>query len=185
MPKNYVYRMHHDTGFAPHAVHVICSLCGCKTSTIEKWATKGSWIIGIGGNLTSKPDMLIYMMQVNDILSSPAFKSKYPGMNSYFNEVDPKASRFLISELFYYLGNRAINLPNTLTHVIAHCQERKLVSDGDINLLKQLLTSKGFRPGFIGDPNNPKRPCNKCTTSSLTARNCIPEVSQCRSKFSC
>ena len=69
MAKNYVYRMHHDTGFAPNVEGRICSLCGCKVTTIEKWAREGSWIIGIGGDQTTKSDMLIYMMAVEEPLS--------------------------------------------------------------------------------------------------------------------
>jgi hypothetical protein len=62
MPKNYVYRMTHDTGFAPNLKYGICTLSGCKKNTIEVDAKRGSWVIGIGGNNTSKPNKLIYAM---------------------------------------------------------------------------------------------------------------------------
>jgi hypothetical protein len=52
--KNYVYRMDHDTGFAPNTERGICALSGCKETTIEKWAGPGSWVIGIGGNNTTR-----------------------------------------------------------------------------------------------------------------------------------
>ena len=66
MGKNYVYRMDHDTGFAPNIDHNICSLSGCKKTTVEKWAEKGSWVIGIGGKNTGKPNKLIYAMKVEE-----------------------------------------------------------------------------------------------------------------------
>ena len=55
MPKHYVYRLDHDTGFAPNIEYRICTLSGCKKTTIERWAERGSWVIGIGGNNTGKP----------------------------------------------------------------------------------------------------------------------------------
>lgn len=36
MTKNYVYRMDHDTGFAPNTSLGICSLTGCKNRKSEK-----------------------------------------------------------------------------------------------------------------------------------------------------
>ena len=41
MPKNYVYRLDHDTGFAPNIDYGICTLSGCKKATVEKWAERG------------------------------------------------------------------------------------------------------------------------------------------------
>jgi hypothetical protein len=64
---HYVYRMDHDTGFAPHVQGRLCILCGCKTKTVELWAQPGSWVIGVGGNGTGKPNRLIYAMKVESI----------------------------------------------------------------------------------------------------------------------
>src|SRR5687767_10916373 len=64
MAKHYVYRMDHDTGFAPRVSKGTCTLCGCKTTTVEAWANPGSWIIGIGGKGTGRPDALIYALKV-------------------------------------------------------------------------------------------------------------------------
>src|SRR5437588_13064727 len=63
-PKHYSYRVDHDLGFAPHISGRVCTVCGCKSTTVEKWATAGSWVIGIGGRGTGKPNKLIYAMQV-------------------------------------------------------------------------------------------------------------------------
>ncbi len=41
MPKNYVYRLDHDTRFAPNIDYEICTLSGCKKTTVEKWAERG------------------------------------------------------------------------------------------------------------------------------------------------
>jgi hypothetical protein len=54
MGKNYVYRMDHDTGFAPHTEGELCFLSGCKKTTVELWARENSWVIGIGGKGTEK-----------------------------------------------------------------------------------------------------------------------------------
>ena len=55
MRNNYIYRMDHDTGYAPNTSFRICSMTGCKNSktgkkrNIEELAEQGSWVIGIGG----------------------------------------------------------------------------------------------------------------------------------------
>src|SRR2546422_2833130 len=73
MAKHYVYRMDHDTGFAPHVSENICTLCGCKTTTVEAWAEPGSWVIGIGGRGKSRPDALIYAMRGESKPTLPEF----------------------------------------------------------------------------------------------------------------
>lgn len=78
MPKNYVYKITHDTGFAPNIEYGICTLSGCKKTTIEVYAKRGSWVIGIGGNNTGKPNKLIYAMEVEDNLPYSEFKEGIP-----------------------------------------------------------------------------------------------------------
>ncbi len=75
--KNYVYRIDHDTGFAPNVKYGICTLSGCKKTTIEQWAQKGSWVIGIGGNNTGKSDKLIYAMEVEENLLYSQFSTDF------------------------------------------------------------------------------------------------------------
>src|SRR5438876_951546 len=78
MAKHYSYRVDHDTGFAPHVEGGLCMLCGCKKRTVERWAKAGSWVVGIGGNNTGKPDSLIYAMKVDEILTCSEFKKTRP-----------------------------------------------------------------------------------------------------------
>ena len=59
MPKHYIYRIDHDEGFAPNVDFGVCTLCGCKKTSVEKWAQEGSWVVGVGGNNTGKPNKLI------------------------------------------------------------------------------------------------------------------------------
>src|SRR3972149_8351488 len=105
-PKNYVYRMDHDTGFAPNVEYGICTLSGCKKETIELWAKEGSWIIGIGGKNTGKPDKLIYAMEVEEVLKYPHFKKSHPRKSKYLQK-QKAGNNVLLSKNFYYFGDRA------------------------------------------------------------------------------
>jgi Nucleotide modification associated domain 2 len=82
VPKNYVYRIDHDTGFAPHIAYGLCTLCGCK-ATIERNAQDGSWVIGIGRNNTGKRNLLIYAMESKGICPmSDSRKGSLAGANT-------------------------------------------------------------------------------------------------------
>ncbi len=155
MAKNYIYRMDHDTGFAPHVEKKLCCLSGCKNNTIEKWAQEGSWVIGIGGNNTNKPNKLIYVMEVVKNLTYPIFKKEYPDSSKYLTP--PKAgSNVLISKNFWYFGEKAICLPNGLKHIIIDRWGCKCVPDNDINKLIKYLRET-HSSGIIGTPNNPDK----------------------------
>jgi hypothetical protein len=171
MGKNYVYRIDHDTGFAPNTSFGICSLTGCKNSktgkrrNIEELAERGSWIIGIGGKGTNQPDKLIYAMEVENNLLLDQFREKYPDKSKYLKGHTP-GSNVLVSCKFYYFGENAIDVPNELKHIIICTQGCKLVSDEDIKKLKNHL-SKKYKYGVHGDPNNDseakeKEKCKKC-----------------------
>jgi len=161
MAKNYVYRMDRDTGFAPHIESDnFCSLTGCKDTTVEVWAKKDSWIIGIGGEGTGRPDKLIYAMKVKENVSYEHFRN-YPKESKYLDEwyavcgARPR-SNVLISSEFYYFGDKAIDLPTQLKHIVWNRQGCRCVSDQDVNELKKHLTDKGYRYGKLGEPNNTK-----------------------------
>jgi len=145
--KNYVYRMDHDTGFAPNTSFGICSLTGCKNSksgkrrNIEELAGPGSWVIGIGGNNTGKPNKLIYAMEVEENLPINEFKKHYPGKSKYLKGHTP-GSNVLISRKFYYFGKNAIDVPKALKHIIIDRQGFWKVSDEDIKKLKSYLSKK-------------------------------------------
>jgi len=162
MAKNYIYRMDHDTGFAPNVDYGICSLSGCKKTTIEKWTTEGSWVIGIGGIGTGKPDKIIYVMEVRANLPYNRFKKRYPGKSEYLKRKDA-GTNVLVSKKFYYLGDRAIKVPKELGHIIIDRHGCKCVSNEDINTLKRHLSTK-YNYGKIGKPNNPEdnKKCGKC-----------------------
>lgn len=168
MGKNYVYRMDHDTGFAPNTSFGICSLTGCKNSNgkrknIEESAERGSWVIGIGGNNTGKPNKLIYAMEVEKNLQINKFKKDYPCKSKYLKGRKP-GTNVLVSCKFYYFGDNAIEVPKGLEeNIIISTQGCKIVSDEDIKKLKRYL-SKKYEYGVHGKPNNSetKGKCKKC-----------------------
>jgi len=172
-PNNYVYRMDHDTGFAPNTEYNICTLSGCKNSkngkrkNIEESAAKGSWVIGIGGNKTGKPNKLIYAMEVEENLPYPEFRKKYSQKSVYLRPKNA-GTNVLVSVNFYYFGNNAIDLPNELKHIIVDTHGCRCVSNKDVSRLKKYIEQCGYaKYGAYGEPNNPKLSCrNKNTAAS-------------------
>src|SRR5438552_9952915 len=157
MAKHYVYRMDHDTGFAPHVSDRVCILCGCKTTTVEAWAEPGSWVIGIGGNGTGRPDALIYALRVEANPRLAEFRRLSPHRAGYLAARSLKpSSRVLVAHHFYYLGRCAASLPPSLEHLIIHAQGCKTVADEDVTRLDAYLAGR-FGPGVHGTPNNPSR----------------------------
>jgi len=158
MPKNYIYRMDHDTGFAPHIKYGICTLCGCKRTSIEKLAKEGSWVIAIGGNNSGQPDKVIYVMEVESKLDYSRFKKKYPNKSRYLQGRCESETPVLISRKFYYFGENAFDLPKNIKHIIVHKQGCKKISESDIEKLKKHIISitKGKGYGVYGRPNNIK-----------------------------
>jgi hypothetical protein len=152
MVKHYAYRMDHDTGFAPNTAYGLCSLSGCKVTTVERWAKPGSWVIGIGGKGTSQPDKLLYAMEVIESLSLQAFTRRYPRKSLYLR--GKAVPNVLISRHFWYFGNRAIELPPYLHLLIVDRQGCKRVAHQDIVALEKYLMEGGLEPGVYGRPNN-------------------------------
>jgi hypothetical protein len=162
MPKNYVYRMTHDRGFAPNIKYGICTLSGCMLNTVEIWAKKGSWVIGIGGKNTGKSDKLIYVMEVEENLEYLKFQERFPKKSKYLcSEV--AGTNVLVSRKFYYFGNNAIDLPEDLKHIIIDRHGTKCVSDEDMIKLKKYLEER-YNYGILGNPCNCKnhKKCSKC-----------------------
>ena len=154
MIRHYSYRMDHDLGFAPHIAHGLCSVCGCKATTVERWVTPGSWVVGIGGQGTGKPDKLIYAMKVKENPSYSVFKKRYPRVASYLSHHSISASApVLLSRHFFYFGDHARSLPPKLSHIVQATQGCKRLSDDDIALLQSLVL-KNTQPGIHGRPNN-------------------------------
>ena len=154
MAKHYVYRMDHDTGFAPKASKRKCTLCGCKITTVEAWAEPGSWVIGIGGKRTGKPDALIYALKVDANPSLSEFRRASPTRAAYLTAPWLKPSaKVLVGRHFYYLGDNAVSLPPHLRHLIIRAQGCKTAADEDVVALDAYLAGR-FGPGVHGDPNN-------------------------------
>jgi len=151
--KHFAYRVDHDTGFAPNTEKGICTLSGCKKTTIEKWAKAGSWVIGIGGNNTTKPNKLIYAMEVEENLPYSIFKRKYPEKSKYLKK-ENAGTNVLVSRRFYYFGNNALSLPDRLKHIIIDRCGCKCVSEEDIHKLKKHIWACGYKNGVLGQPNN-------------------------------
>lgn len=152
MPKHYVYRMDHDTGFAPNTSHGICTLSGCKRTTIEIWAEKASWVIGLGGDNTGKPNKVIYAMRVEENIPFSEFVKRYPEKSKYLSSKDAGLN-VLMARTFYYFGDKAIDLPKSLEHIVVRNQGCKCVSDEDIENLQDYLAGR-FSFGVLGRPNN-------------------------------
>ena len=163
MGKHYVYRMDHDTGFAPHVSENVCTLCGCKTTTVEAWAEPGSWVIGIGGKGTGRPDALIYALRVKANPTLAEFHRQSPRRAAYLAGRSLKpSSKVLVARHFYYLGNNAGPLPSNLEHLMIRAQGCKTATDEDVARLDSYLAGR-FGPGVHGFPNNPSRaPSERC-----------------------
>jgi len=147
MPKNYVYRMTHDTGFAPNIEYGICTLSGCKNNksgrkkNIEENATRKSWVIGIGGKDTGKSNKLIYVMEVEENLEYSQFQERYPEKSKYL-QPENAGTNVLLSRKFYYFGDHAVDLPEGLVHIIYRGRNCKSVCDKDISKLRKYLEER-------------------------------------------
>jgi hypothetical protein len=164
MPKHYVYRMDHDVNFAPNVDYGVCTLCGCKKDNIETWAERGSWVVGIGGNGTGKPNKLIFAMEVEDGLPYSQFRERFTRKSRYLQgRVHPTAN-VLFSRKFYYFGDSAIDLPHELQHIIIRGRGCKRMLDEDVTMLKNHLIAAGYSFGKHGRPNNGdyRGLCEKC-----------------------
>jgi len=158
---HYSYRMARDTGFAPHVERGACSLCGCKETTIERWATPGSWVVGIGGEGTRQPDRLIYAMQVEETPQVAEFRRSHPDWAAYLDREHPPEARVLLSTRFWYFGDRAPDLPPRLAVLNHPVQGCKSLTDEQVDLLRDWLQA-GWKPGKHGRPNNPERKGGAC-----------------------
>lgn len=151
---HYVYRVDHDLGFAPHISRGICTVCGCKTTTVERWAKVGTWIVGIGGVATGRPNTLIYAMKVEETPLYFSFKRANPKRADYLNEVSIAADApVLVSRTFYYFGDKSPAIPQKLQHIIHPTQGCKRLSDDDVALLQTFILNK-HAIGKHGRPNN-------------------------------
>jgi hypothetical protein len=154
--KHYAYRLDHDRGFAPHVTEEVCTLCGCKCTTVEAWARPGSWVVGIGGNGTGKPNLLIYAMQVGSNPTVAELRRNSPRLTDYLRGHHIKGScRILVSRHFYYFGDHAIPLRSQeLQGLIIRGRGCKKLNDEEIAQLTDYL-KRNYKSGVHGCPNNP------------------------------
>lgn len=172
MPTNYMYRLDHDTGFAPHVSNGVCTLSGCKTNTVEAWAQPGSWVIGIGGHGTGMADALIYLMRVTAVKSIGELRRESPRIVSYLRQ-RVGSSRVLVSSEFAYFGDHAVRLPADFARQLIRRQGCKKVAGAAVNRLTLYLRTRGLFPGIHGVPNN-RRPTSPrrcgCQRAPATAQ---------------
>jgi hypothetical protein len=153
--------MDHDTGFAPHVSGKVCTLCGCKKKTVEAWAGPGSWVIGIGGKGTGKPDTLIYALRVEANPTLAEFRRQSPRHAAYLlGHLLKASSKVLVAHHFYYLGNNAVSLPSDLVHLMIRARGCRTAVDSDVARLDVYLAGL-FGPGAHGKPNNLSRELSK------------------------
>jgi len=153
MAKHYAYRVDHDVGFAPHVWRGVATVCGCKVSTVERWATAGSWVVGMGGNGTGQANRLIYAMRVTGIPKYAEFCRAHPANAAYLAPfaIEPDAPVLVSRGEFYYFGDRALTLPAELANIIHRTQGCKRLSDVQVSALRSFLSNLRF--GKYGDPN--------------------------------
>ncbi len=168
MPKHYAYRMKHDTGFAPHIDQEMCTLSGCKKTTIEVWAERGSWVIGIGGKRTGQADKLIYALQVEENLPLDEFRLRYPRQSSYLVK-ERAGSRVLTSRRFYYFGNNAIEVPRALRDIVVPGRGCKKVSAEQAERLAAYLAAR-YHVGKLDCPSNRDTKCSSCEPADQQRR---------------
>lgn len=83
----YSYVLRHDDGFAPNPFHNALTLATCKP-VIRRKAKVGDYVIGTGSKPRNDKGNLMYIMQVNEVLSmedyakDSRFANKIPNMNS-------------------------------------------------------------------------------------------------------
>lgn len=153
--RHYAYRMDHDLGFAPHLNRSVCTLCGCKMTTVERWASPGSWVVGIGGNGTGKPNKLIYAMRIDRAYAFSEFRRTHPRASVYLEGRGiPLDVPVLTSRHYYYFGDQAIRLPPALARLVVHTQGCRRLSDRDVHLLDHYLSAR-YEVGRHGYPNGP------------------------------
>jgi hypothetical protein len=84
----YSYVVARDYGFAPNPFYSICTLATCKP-IIRKMASVNDWIVGTGSGAKKRKrkDYLIYVMQVEQILTfdqywnNPRYSCKKPNLH--------------------------------------------------------------------------------------------------------
>lgn len=148
----YRYVVRYDAGAAPNPFGGWCSLAICKP-VIRRSALVGDWIIGLR---SCHPDQVIYVMQVEEILTfaaywnDPRFADKRPDRcessdniyrpdgsgaliqvpnrahRSHDVDHDLSGRRVLVGQRFWYFGDLSPELPTELHHLVHKRQGHSL-----------------------------------------------------------
>lgn len=144
----YRYVVRYDGGSAPRPFGGICTLAICKPM-IRRTAAIGDWIIGVRSR---KPDEVVYVMQVEEILPfdkywfDPRFEDRRPvaspvpdnfyrptGRGAFAQEPNPihgdkeantdlGGRNVLLGRRYWYFGSASPVLPTELIHLVPYAR---------------------------------------------------------------
>jgi len=178
------YILAHDSGFAPNPYHGFCTLACCKP-VIRRVAQVGDWVMGTASKPDSLKLIYIMKVAralpfdtyfndpqyrhkknspknpLGDNIYKPVGSGKFKRMPNPLHGPrqelrDLKTNRVLISDHFYYFGDRAPELAPDFGPLIHSTQGHKRIKPGHIHyegflsLLEWLQDN--FRPGIHGKP---------------------------------
>lgn len=165
------YVMTTDEGFAPNPHHGYCTLATCKPRIREE-ANKGDWILGTPSVNDRPERMVYLMrveetLSFDEYYHDERFEIKKPendprGDNIYYEEdgvlvqdenanyhlgpehreTDLSADRVLISQTYWYFGERYVAVPEKLRNRVIHkydSSNRRLYSKQDTDTLRELV----------------------------------------------
>jgi hypothetical protein len=117
-PTLFSYVVEHDTGLAPCAEGLYCTLWRCKyakkINNVVELAQVGDWVVGTGGANPRKSagnGKLVYAMRVDEKLAAMEYLSdaRFAGRtDTRLPKEDINRRLVLISRHFYYFGSNAI-----------------------------------------------------------------------------
>ena len=136
--KLYTYVVAADNGFAPNPFGDFCSLACCKP-VIRRTAEIGDWIIGIGSVNNVGNERRIYAMEVTEKIHFDEYyddkrfqnrmdniyyknKGEWRQKNNPFHNKDnmkhdTKTEYILISDNYFYFGEKAVKIPKEFREV--------------------------------------------------------------------
>lgn len=93
----FLYKMTHDTGFAPNTQNNVLTLATCKPK-IRKTAQCGDWVFGFGSKTlgASTDGKLIYAAQITDVLPMAVY-----GSHHFFQYKIPSAQNPVGDNIYY------------------------------------------------------------------------------------
>jgi hypothetical protein len=182
----YSYVVRVDGGVAPNPQGKYCTLACCKP-TIRRTAEVGDWIVGCGSKETVGQDMFVYAMKVKEVLTfedyhqDKRFKGRIDNIyykeekkwvqsaNNFHGKSDMKRDlsgrNVLISDEFFYLGEKSIPFPAEILSISKRGRNHKKLTDNTedekklINLFVRWV-EKGVKRGKSGKPFHSNDKCD-------------------------